>query len=105
VPSSCPDFALTGGRGRAKDSAIGDLFRAKAASLGVLTKLPKSPDVAALAVEVAFGCFRHGCIRDRKIVIAYLLPGIDGRRRSTQRHHSAAHARLLPSVTDRQPWA
>jgi AcrR family transcriptional regulator len=44
----------------AKNVTIGELFRAKIASLEVLTALPVVPDVATIAVEIAFACMKHG---------------------------------------------
>lgn len=66
-----------------KNATLGALFRAKAASLGALTALPATPDVATLGLEIAFACMKHGyategwvspaiCREASRAVIAYL---------------------------------
>ncbi|WP_218004264.1 TetR/AcrR family transcriptional regulator [Paraburkholderia bannensis] len=66
-----------------KNAALGTLFRARAASLGALTALPSTPDVATIALEIAFACMKHGyategrvspdiCREATRAVIAYL---------------------------------
>jgi AcrR family transcriptional regulator len=66
-----------------KNSTIGSLFRAKIASLNVLKTLPTQPNVAAIAVEIAFACMKHGyaqegtvspaiCREASRAVIGYL---------------------------------
>ncbi|TCL04579.1 TetR family transcriptional regulator [Sodalis ligni] len=51
----------------AKNAAIGDLLRAKAASLGELRALPAVPDAATIAVEIAFACMKHGYGKEGRI--------------------------------------
>jgi AcrR family transcriptional regulator len=69
----------------AKSVTIGNLFRAKTASLGAFEKLPTTPDVAAIAIEIAFACMKHGhaqegtisdaiCREASRAVTAYLSP-------------------------------
>ncbi|MGT2509843.1 TetR/AcrR family transcriptional regulator [Cupriavidus basilensis] len=66
-----------------KNRTIGGLFRAKAASLKALEALPSVPDVATIAVEIAFACMEHGyaqegtispiiCQEAVRAVVAYL---------------------------------
>jgi len=67
----------------AKNAKLGALFRAKAASMGALAALPTTPDVATIALEIAFACMKHGystqgrvsqeiCREASRAVIAYL---------------------------------
>jgi AcrR family transcriptional regulator len=67
----------------AKNTTLGELFRAKAASMGTLTGLPETPDVATIGLEIAFACMKHGYSREGRVspeicreasraVIAYL---------------------------------
>ena len=51
----------------AKNAVIGGLLRAKAAKLGELRSLPTAPDVATIAVELAFACMKHGYAREGKV--------------------------------------
>lgn len=51
----------------AKNATLGTLFRAKAASLGVLTALPSIPDVATLGIEIAFACMKHGYATEGRV--------------------------------------
>lgn len=66
-----------------KNTTLGKLFRAKAASAGALTALPAIPDVATIGLEIAFACMKHGyatqgrvspeiCREASRAVIAYL---------------------------------
>ncbi len=72
-----------------KNAAIGDLLRAKAASLGELRTLPSVPDAATIAVELAFACMKHGYAKEGRVspamcreatraVTAYLARWDDG---------------------------
>jgi AcrR family transcriptional regulator len=67
----------------AKNTALGTLFREKATSMGALPGLPEIPDAAAIGVEIAFACMKHGyaaegrvsaeiCREASRAVIAYL---------------------------------
>lgn len=51
----------------AKNVTIGGLLRAKTASLGALRTLPTAPDVAMIAVELAFACMKHGYSQEGKV--------------------------------------
>ena len=67
----------------AKNATLGALFRARAASMGALTRLPATPDAATIALEIGFACMKHGyategrvspqiCQEASRAVIAYL---------------------------------
>jgi AcrR family transcriptional regulator len=67
----------------AKNVTLGELFRAKVASMGVLTTLPTTPDAATIGLEIAFACMKHGYAKEGRVspeicreasraVIAYL---------------------------------
>jgi AcrR family transcriptional regulator len=73
-----------------KNVALGTLFRARAARMGVLSALPETPDSAALGMEIAFACMKHGyavegrispdiCREASRAVIAYLASWDDPR--------------------------
>jgi AcrR family transcriptional regulator len=51
----------------AKNTAVGSMFRANADKFEELRKLPTAPDVAMIAVEIAFACMRHGYSQDGKV--------------------------------------
>jgi AcrR family transcriptional regulator len=51
----------------AKNVAIGDLLRAKLSKLGELQALPTTPDVATIAVELAFACMKHGYLQEGRV--------------------------------------
>ena len=51
----------------AKNVVIGGLLRARMASWGTFRKLPQKPDVAAIAVELAFACMKHGYLQEGRI--------------------------------------
>lgn len=50
-----------------KNAALGTLFRTKAASLGALKALPLAPDVATIALEIAFACMKHGYAMEGRV--------------------------------------
>jgi len=50
-----------------KDEALGQMLRKRVAQTGELAKLPTSPDVTTLAVEIAFACMKYGYALDGKI--------------------------------------
>lgn len=73
-----------------KNATIGAMFRSRVASMGALPRLPLNPDVATIAVEIAFACMKHGYMKEGKIspaicrevsraVIAYLAAWDDNR--------------------------
>ncbi|WP_323118398.1 hypothetical protein [Burkholderia alba] len=74
----------------AKNATLGMLFRAKAASMGVLAALPSTPDAATISLEIAFACMKHGYAKEGRVspeicreasraVIAYLASWDDAR--------------------------
>jgi AcrR family transcriptional regulator len=52
---------------KAKNLAIGRTFRAKAKSMNALKGLPTEPDVAVIAIEIAFACMKYGYAREGAI--------------------------------------
>lgn len=56
-----------------KDAMIGNLLREYLRSQGVLAGLPQQPDVATLAVEIAFACLKYGYVADGHISDAICL--------------------------------
>jgi AcrR family transcriptional regulator len=68
-----------------KNIAIGQMLRTKAEQLGWLHAMPTKPDVASIAVELAFACMKYGyaqegtvspaiCEEATRAVTAYLTP-------------------------------
>ncbi|PWU28587.1 MULTISPECIES: hypothetical protein [unclassified Pseudomonas] len=66
-----------------KDAMIGNLLRERLHTLGVLGDLPRQPDAATLAVEIAFACMKYGymaeghiseaiCAEAEQAMVAYL---------------------------------
>lgn len=53
-----------------KNTSIGRLLRDAATRLGELPKLPTSPDVATIAVEIGFACLKFGYVQEGVIDIA-----------------------------------
>lgn len=51
----------------AKNQAIGKMFRSKVERFGRMKNLPTNPDVAAIAVEIAFACMKHGYSQERVV--------------------------------------
>ena len=77
-------FGDNGTAHRAKNEAIGKMFRVKVEGFGQMKNLPTNPDVVAIAVDVAFACMKHGYSQERvvspaickeaaRVVTAYLM--------------------------------
>jgi AcrR family transcriptional regulator len=54
----------------AKDEELSTHFRAQLMRKDRLPRLPQTPDVVALAIEIAFACFKYGYTREGKISTA-----------------------------------
>lgn len=50
-----------------KDTALGEIIRAHVSASGELPGLPRVPDVATLAVEIAFACMKYGYLHEGTI--------------------------------------
>ena len=50
-----------------KDAMIGNLLRQSLQAQGSLNDLPRQPDAATLAVEIAFACLRYGYLKEGSI--------------------------------------
>lgn len=48
----------------AKNVAIGQMLRTRAAQFGWLQRMPTKPDVASIAVELAFACMKYGYVQE-----------------------------------------
>lgn len=53
-----------------KNKVIGDLLRAEFVRSGELPRLPTTPDVATIAVEIAFACMKYGYVQDGQITVS-----------------------------------
>lgn len=51
----------------AKNVTIGSLLRSKAKDLDALQTMPTAPDVAMIAIELAFACMKYGYAQEGKI--------------------------------------
>ncbi len=60
-------FGDNGPAHTAKNEAIGKMFRARVERFGRMKNLPTNPDVAAIAVEIAFACMKHGYSHERVV--------------------------------------
>jgi AcrR family transcriptional regulator len=48
----------------AKNVAMGQMLRTRAEQLGWLQRMPTTPDVASIAIELAFACMKYGYARE-----------------------------------------